>query len=196
MVTSARGGRCKNTKGKRMMKLRILLSALLLATGLAFIAGCGENSPENTGEKAPAEQKPAEPKPAATAKKPAPEDVVGAFWQAVFVGGDAETATNLCSFSGQTPEQAKQGLSRYIRRFADRKKDPEYAVYAKMISNAKIGSVTVEGDTANVSMIYTVEKESRFTPGAKKGDKREDKKALQLKRIDGNWRIVGFRVDL
>ena len=162
------------------MKLRMLLSALLLATGLTFIAGCGKKA---EGAKAQTAQKMTEQ-----------EKVASQFFKA-YVANDSAAALKLVSMS----DKQKSHLVDNFNRWAELKKrtlasgDVKDKNFIKWVEGAKVGRTKVEGDTAFVSLIYTIEQEDdeRKFQGT-----HEDKKAFELKRIDGKWLITGYKIKL
>ena len=160
------------------MKLRMLLSALLLATGLTFIAGCGKK---------------AEGAKAQTAQKMTEQEKVASDFFKAYVTGDSAAALKLVSMS----DKDKEVLVRTINRWTEWKKktlasgEKRNNGFIKMVDGAKVGRTKVEGDTAFVSLIYTFELED---DKSKAQGTDERKKAFELKRIDGKWLITGYDI--
>ena len=152
------------------MKFRMLLSALLLAAGLVCVAGCGKKGDSNKSKE--------------TVEKPNPQaetpqgKAAAAFWDAMFVKCDVEAAKGML-----LNEKDGRYIPQWIERYQKLKKNSEHAGYADSIAKAKVGNVTVKGDTAEVSMVFTC------------GDKKEEGKVV-LKQVGDKWLVEGFNVDL
>ena len=153
------------------MKFRMLLSALLLAAGVVFVAGCGEKGDSNKAKETE--------KPNPQAQTPQGK-AAAAFWDAMFVKCDVEAAKGM-----MVEGDFKKNVHQWIEQFQNNKKQADYAEYANMIAKAKIGNVTVNGDTAKVSMVFVNE-----------GEPREVKDSVVLKQVGDKWLVESFKVDL
>ena len=159
------------------MKLRMLLSALLLATGITFIAGCGK---KDEGAKAQTAQKPAAP-----ARKLTPQEEVASQFFKAYVANDSAAALKLVSMS----DKHKSHLVDNFNGWAEWKKrklasgDEEAKSFIAGVEGAQIGKTEVKGDTATVSLVYTFDGKSK------------ERGAFELKQIDGKWLITSYGIE-
>jgi hypothetical protein len=148
------------------MKVRILLSALLLAAGLAFVSGCGRKCEAKTAEQVRTDT------PTEVAQK-----AIAALKQQDFAA-IAELAYG----------KAQEELMQHAVKFSELKQAAESGDKAKKIQLAQVQKmferISIEIKGENIDGEYAVIEVVRVLDGRTSVDK------MYLKNVNGEWKLV------
>ena len=148
------------------MNVRMLLSALLLAAGLTFVAGCGRKAEEKTAEAVHVDT------PTEVAQK-----AIAALKQQDFAA-IAELAYG----------KAQEDLMKHAAKFAELKQAAESGNKAKKLQLAQVQKmferISIEIKSENIDGEYAVVEVERVLDGRTSVDK------MYLKNVNGEWKLV------